>query len=226
MNSITQAYKTKFKERLSPEGFSLYRNTFYKVVNDVLQTLMLTNHGSEYTVCFFITPLYLGVRDLYIEGFGIHEFREKNIFDSEKRWRNFNIFTGLKLSDEEIDSAVSEMLSIVVSHVLPTFERGVDWKSGYDEMRIVEKQIFGKRPYSPHHGSYYKHIKAGEYEEAIADAQHFISSNVGWKEVFTPQLEHLLAGNTAYFDNLFAEKEAQAREYLTNPRKHKPKQGY
>jgi len=226
MNSISKVYKTKFKERLITEGFSLYRNTFYRANSDVIQTIMLTNHDTDYTVHFYARPLYLGIWDLSIEGFQIHDFREKNIFDSSNYWRNFNIFTGLKLSDEEINSSVDEMLSIVVSHVLPIFARGADWKSSYDEMEKLRKKKYGKTPYSPRHDTYCMHIKAGEYEKAIVIAQHFITQNESWKERYTPELEHLLAGNTAYFENLFAAKEAQAREYLTNPRKHKPKQGY
>jgi len=226
MSTIPKVYKSKFKERLSPEGFSLYRKTFYRVVNDVLQTLMLINHGTEYTVGFHIYPLYLGIWDLYIEGFGIHELREKNIFDSEKRWRNFNIFTGVKLSDEEVNSAVDEMISLVVSHVLPIFERGKDWKSGYDEMEMFKKRIYGNKLYPPGESRYYMYLKAKKYEKATAIAQYFVTINESWKSCYTFELEQLLARNTAYFDNLLAEREAQAREYLTNPRKYKPKQGY
>ena len=86
------------------------------------------------------------------------------------------------------------------------------------------------QPPHPHNiissGEYYKFIKLGEYEKAIAVAQKMILMNEGWKEVFSKELDLLYKSDREYFENLFAENEAKAREYLSNPSKHKKKHGY
>jgi len=43
---------------------------------------------------------------------------------------------------------------------------------------------------------------------------------------YTHLIERLSIPDTEYFDEVFAEKEASAREYLSNPRKYKKKDGY
>jgi len=57
----------------------------------------------------------LGIDDLYCEDIGIHPFRMGNF--QNDYWYNRSFFTGQKLSDEEAEIVVDEMLSIVVSQV-------------------------------------------------------------------------------------------------------------
>ena len=177
MNSIAKIYKTKFKERLSPYGFSLYRKTFYRLVNDVVQTLMLVNVDSDYTVAFGIYPLFLGFDDLceVMDGPGVHDFRQGNFQNQDKYWTIRNTLYGIRLSDEELEKyVVDEMLSLAMLHVIPMFERGTDWKSGTDEINNYWEAVHGNVLRSSYHENFFLYIKAGEYEKAIPPVQKLI----------------------------------------------------
>jgi len=135
MSSITKIYKSKFKEILLPYSFKLYRKTFYRVINDVVQIIMLNNWDRAYTVSVAIKPLLFGIKTLDISGEdGLHELREGNFQTRSRQWDTECEFTGKILPDEVISKMVDEMVFITVSKVLPAFERGCDLEKGWDEM--------------------------------------------------------------------------------------------
>jgi len=168
MNSIAKIYKSKFKESLSPYGFRLYRKTFYRVVNDVVQVLMLRNQDTDYTIDFAIWPLCLGVSDLYCEGQGIDEFR-KSGFQNEnyKYWEIKSPLTDQRHSTRILEKYVDEMLAIVISHVMPVFEKINSWDLWFDDL---DKK--GVR-----HG-YLSYVKAGDFEKAISSINVIIQENL------------------------------------------------
>lgn len=168
MSSITNIYKTKFKERLNPYGFSLYRKTFYRVVNDIVQMIMLSNWDSDYTVEYDVYPLCLEIQDLYVAGPAIHEYREGNFQNNFKRWGTWPCpFTREKPSNEVLEEYVEEMLSIVQSHLMPFFEKVVDWESWYE---YISKKNAGN------HGVWV-YIKLGDYETASHAFKKWIEQN-------------------------------------------------
>ena len=80
MATIAKVYKSKFGEVLKPCGFKLYRNTFYRVVNDVMQTVMLIKTRTSCTIQFSIKPLVWEINDLYCEGYDVSDLRDSEIF--------------------------------------------------------------------------------------------------------------------------------------------------
>jgi len=215
---------------------------------------MLYNIDTSYTIAFDVCPLCLGVNDLYCEDVGIQQFRKNN--PHNEGWYNQSFFTGQKLSDEEAEIVVDEMLSIVFSHVMPMFERIIDWESWLNDVYRQRVNI----------GRWEVNIKIGNYGEAILILQEQIEriqNNLlnrdpdyiekyireGYVKAdyvdeyrarcaaaenetrellkfYTNLLERLSIPDNEYFNNHFAEQEAKAREYLSNPRKYKQKNGY
>ena len=161
MSEITKIYKSKFKESLSPLGFKLYRKTFYREVNDVVQMMMLDNWDSRYTVNYGVQPLCLGLTSLEFDGRTIHEYRKGDFDIGHREWEVFCHFAGEKASNEELGKYVDEMLSIVHSHVMPYFERRVDWQSWLNQ--------FYKRDGTEYDA--WIEIKVGNYEKAIPTIQ-------------------------------------------------------
>ena len=229
MNTIAKIYKSKFKESLNPYGFKLYRKTFYRVVNDVAQTIMLNNWRNCYTVNFYIWSLFLGLDSLYCEGYELHELRKSDIPNWHLYDKYWEVFPSH--SQSHIEEMVDEMLSLILEYVIPAFERVTDWKSGENEISYFG-ELFRKVTHSVEHvhnieyarlnrTNYFMHIKVGEYEKAIEIAKEMIPLNPGWEKLFTPELELLLKGDYQYFHDLFEKNEREAREFLDNPSKHK-----
>jgi len=230
-------YKTKFKEYLSPLGFILYRKTFYRIVNDVVQTLMLNNQDNAYTVHFGITPLFIKIQNLHIEGHEIHHLRKDGFMRvpgficGDKLWYNYCPFAMTKLSTTDGEKVADEMLDIIITHVFPILERGNNCMAGSIEMRKYYEFVCDIHdiPLPANNDilyiSHYCYIKLGEYENAIALLQKRMQASEHWKKFYSKDFELLTAGNIEYFDKLFAENEAKSREYLSNPRKYKQEHG-
>ena len=109
MSAITKIYKAKFKEALLPLGFKLYRKTFYRVVNDVVQMLMFNNWDSDYTVEYAVRPLSLGLQSLEVGGLGIHEFRKGYFPNESKHWELHPcLFTGKSCQIYSLKDALSK----------------------------------------------------------------------------------------------------------------------
>ncbi|OQB23826.1 MAG: hypothetical protein BWY11_01556 [Firmicutes bacterium ADurb.Bin182] len=70
-NSLSNQYRELFREELSPHGFLLFKKMFYRVINDVVLTLMLRKTDTDFTLDFSILPLSLPIKDLYCEGYDI-----------------------------------------------------------------------------------------------------------------------------------------------------------
>ena len=165
MSTIANIYKSKFKESLSPLGFRLYRQTFYRVAGDVIHMLMLSNWDSDYTIEHQIRPLCLELQDLEVAGNAIHEYRKGDFQHKSKQWQIRPCpYTGEKPPDEVLESYVDEMLSIVHAHLIPYFDSVTDWESW------LKKQKDG-------HYGVWTLIKLGEYEKASIIYQKRIDQN-------------------------------------------------
>ena len=151
--SVSSQFKETFKEVLFPLGFKLYKKTFYRISNDVLQTAMLCKTASSFTLEFDIMPLCLPIRFLYCEGYSLSNLAGRPDWEC---WNGVD------------ENAFSEMLSLFREHVLPVFERGIDASSAYDELRKVERQIYTRVPdcVIPSNNLIFLCIKANRYEEA------------------------------------------------------------
>ena len=137
MSYLINQYKQQFSAVLKPLGFKLYKKTFYRIIDGLLQTVMLKKTTDSCTAEFNIVSLAQGIRDLYCEGYSISHFREERQkggdwwFDhSTSVWYDPNI-VGRR---GDISDMVKDMCAIIVTYVNPLFERCIDAKTAYDEL--------------------------------------------------------------------------------------------
>ena len=175
MNLITKIYKLRFKRTLIPHGFKVFGSSFYKVINDVVQTITLVERQPTYTVSFSIMPLFWGINSISNEGYLINQLRKGKM----KRQWEFHSSSPLQYNDDEeylpivsesqyVEQMVNCMLSIIISDVVPFFERAIDCKTALDEIRKFETYLYGNEYAEKNEASNYLwHIKLGNYDKAL-----------------------------------------------------------
>lgn len=196
MSEIIKQYKKQFGEVLKPLGFKLYKRTFYRVINCIIQTLMLVRTETTCSIDFDIIPLAMGIEDLYCEGYSISGFRED--MNRQGNWElepsthylqsEDGTFEKVKVDDGDAGGIVKNMLSVVTTHVIPIFERGADANSAYAELVKIEKMIYTGIPggISSHYTLALLCIRAQEYQKAYDHMANIIKK---WDKAY----EHKLA---------------------------------
>jgi len=234
MNSLSKQYKDVFGKELLPFGFRLYKKTFYRVINDVVQTIMLRKTDTNFTLDFSILPLSLPVNDLYCEGYDI-------AIIGKRRW-------WWDCWGEIGEDTFAEILTRFRQHVIPLFERGINSATAYDVIVNIEKMIYNGLPNEVYLASYplfLMSVKVNDYEKALRHLsaimrkreeayQHFLAER---KKEITPvmnlaferfmveyrQLQEMMemvsTKNVMYFQQLIATNESISLEYLKDPRK-------
>lgn len=235
MSALSSQYKALFREELLPRGFLLYKKTFYRVTNDVVQTLMLCKTDTNFTLDFSILPLCLPVTELYCEGYDIANFEHNRWWDCY---------------GEVDEKTFGEILYLFRQYVMPMFERGVSAESAAIELVNYEKMIFTTAPEGVINNYYVvlMWIKAKDYEKARQYMSVIIKkrdkefqelyferekkgllSEPDWlfdriktdyqnlKEIS----QKLSIPDTEYFQRFVAKNEAISLEYLKNPNKRK-----
>ena len=190
--SVSKKYKQLFKEVLAPYGFKLYKKTFYRQINDVVQTVMLNKTSTNFTVEFKILPLCLPIEDLYCEGYDISILRKGGWWDC---W-------------PEIEkNAFEEIMALFKQNVMPIFEHGENVASAYDELLKLEKKIYTGVPGGVihHYSLYLMSVCVHDYERA---QQHFEEIIQRWDEAF----QHILAEREK--SNTNAESDLQFDKFM------------
>jgi len=187
--SLSTQYKALFCKELYPYGFRLYKKTFFRVINDVVQTLMLCKTNTDFSIEFDIDPLSLPIEDLYCESlYNIATFRNRGWWAC---W------------PEVEENAFEDILFLFRTHVKPIFERGIDSKSAYDELIRLEKSIFTGVPGGIIDDYKFARlcIQAQDYEKAY---QHLSVIVKTWDEAYPHMLaEHKKRGADAGPDLAF-----------------------
>ena len=233
-NNLSIQYKALFREELYPRGFSLHKKTFYRVINDVVQTLMLCKTATNFTIGFSITPLCLPIKDLYCEGYDISALGKRTWWDC---WNGVE------------ESVFEEILSLFRQYVLPFFEHGVDAKTAYHELVQLEKMIYTDIPSGVIMHNY-KFVclcmKSGDFEKARHHMAAIVKQNENghdntvkeyekmgnleardrYLEQYVPKIRRLKeelykisVPDVKYIQELVAQNEAVSLEYLRHPNK-------
>ena len=179
MNTVTNVFKIKFKKVLFHSGFKLHRNTFYRAVNDIVQTVMLIEKRPIYSVGFSVMPLFWGFSDLSNEGYSIHELRSGKMKrhweyhpSSPFQYNDDEEYVLINSEDKYIEEMIDNMLNIVITHVIPFFERAYDCKSALEMIKEYETSIYGHDIAVKNEAAqYWWHIKLGLYERALEHLQ-------------------------------------------------------
>jgi hypothetical protein len=177
MIAIKRIYKLKFKEYLKEFNFRSYRNTFFRISNDVLQTIMLRPTPYSCSVDFNILPLAIGIEDLYCDGYSISMLREGNmkghdwVFEPTSLYQQNNerVYETLAFDDGSEKDIAENMLSIVAAYVINIFANGIDCKSALAELKKYEISIYGKKLFIANsYSAFLMNIKIGNFDEAIS----------------------------------------------------------
>jgi len=187
MSSVSKNYLLKFQEALNPYGFRAYGNTFYKEVNDVLQSVMIKETRFGCSVVFNITPLAWVIEDLHIDGYNISELRNGKMkgWDWEFRPSSHSSKNAngehdtIILSDGSKNDIATKMLSIVISFVIPFFERAVDSASALDALERYEALISYTDSFCAlnKYSKYWMYLKVQDYKKAIQYLKEVIEQN-------------------------------------------------
>ena len=190
MNEIWIEFRTKVEQLLKPLGFKLCKKTFYRVVNDVLQTLMFQSiKGVVCTAHFSILDLAIGLNDIEWEQYNINDFREGK--NRKKEWYlDDKDYNKISKNNEKI---VPEMLEIITKIVIPLFERAQDSVTSLNELiKFSNEYELGETGVLYWDNAFYTYLKLGQYEKAIdltADRIKKVPPNIYRKEAYIEKLE-------------------------------------
>lgn len=229
MDYFLKRYKQVCKEEFSEYGFKPYRNTHYRVINDVFQSFCLHRsiYGKNCTVEFGIFPLSYGY-PLQKDSCRGDQLKD---FDDSRTWFEYD-----NRSEITIEKCLAEMLVYMKKYLMPFFERAIDCKSAYQEICNFERKHYHEGCILFDARKLYMSLKNGDYENATihvkAHIKHTKEVCAEKKEAFgeiSPEyekkirislekdnkmLEHILNNDRAFIENLLAENERRNLESL------------
>lgn len=131
MISVARQYKKAFQPVFAEYGFQPYKNTFYRLINDVVQIFCLHRYRDGICDFFFtIDPVSLGLSEL-----------DAGLFNIALLWDA--PFEGWYWYPAElIDTNFSEAIQLTQKQVLPFFEKGIDADSAYQVICDYEQRIY------------------------------------------------------------------------------------
>ena len=164
MSTIVSSFFNKIKENYSAMRFKRYRQSCYRVVNDVIQSISAQTimSGKGFRVEFGIYPLCGRISSPFITSYNLEDFdpipfscsdneyvelslrlKQKNEYRYIQGW----IFDNH--SDDSIDMLLSRVFTFVEHIIIPYFEKGVDSKTGLSETLRLETVLYqvNKRKY-------------------------------------------------------------------------------
>ena len=159
MDIITKAYKESVGSLVVPLGFKSYRKNYYRVINDIFQSVNLHKSvsGDNCTIEFVIAPLCAG--DFIKKDFcGTNHLK---MFKNDYSWFPYN-----KDDEGSVNNCVGEMISYVETYLIPYFERSSDsTKAYYEVCAFQEHHKHGMQPFD--YLLFCMSLKAGLYDKSL-----------------------------------------------------------
>ena len=177
MDYLTKKYKEKCKEIFSELGFKIYRNTFYRVVNDVYQSFSLHKSvsGGDCTVEFIVAPLCVGDH-IYKGRCGPDHLKK---FESTYAWFYYN-----RYDISSMDHCVDEMIGYMKKYLIPHFKSSEDSYQAYFTKCEFQKNHYRTGLLLQDYDLYHMALKAKLYDKCIEhliaqreDAEHAYEHN-------------------------------------------------
>jgi hypothetical protein len=139
-------------------GFIRYQNTYYKIVNDIVQSFILIKMDDECKLAVDILPLCLG-HDFKKWGFLYHQIGIGNYgFDYDKWWE-------YRDDSEDIHRVVNDICKVCNKYLLDFFDSISDCNKYYEFITGYEEKYMGGVFHRP--DEIYASLKSGFYEKAI-----------------------------------------------------------
>jgi hypothetical protein len=233
MDYLLSQYKIRLRNELTEYGFRLYQKTFFRVINDIVQMLVLNKNGHGCIIEYGIMPLcYPCDEPACLHGGRYTIGRRSN---NMAPWWVF-----FENTPTQIDPLVDRMIDLLREDTVPFFDRAVDSCSAYAEIIKLEKEIYPQVILN----DYVKVclcIKNSDFENAkthmaaiVSQNESAISANIAnlerrgdlrelaeYKSKFLPMLEQNKAKldrislpDIDYCRKLIEDNEERSREFL------------
>lgn len=137
MDIAKKEFKSLFKEPLEAEGFTYAGNTFYRHVNDVLQTLTLRKTFCTFEFRFGIFPICIP-----ISGFLPCGILYPIAYYEGDQPRPFSY----SYDQSNIHELMEQGLSVIVREIIPVFQSGTDCKTAYEAVVDAQRRMFSGTP--------------------------------------------------------------------------------
>lgn len=206
MDDLLKIYKDECKKHCSQFGFKSYKNSFYRVINDVKQTFELRRfkYGCRCTVEFGIVPLCYKINSKN-DGVGY----ELGLLDDSKRIWEFNPADAASITQSAFNLA-----ACTINWLIPFFEKGQTSSDAYTVICQLEKKAFG----SIHLNDYVKYcmaLKIGRYDAALL---HLKSIEAQWEKAYNDRVIN------GYLTDEYAERKKKEFEELRREIRYLSKQ--
>ena len=195
MDNFTKLYIQRCEPELAKFHFKRKRTTFIRVVNDVMQNVVLEklHGGREYRVLFSVIPLCLPIKKTYIiNGAYAHELRR---FEIVRGTMAFDCWECDPKSNECIQACIESITQFIRVHLLPFFECAnccrtalpqlIHLERRFNENRKVSLQLAGIQDAARTTDGvnlldsvkYYMALKNGDYDFALKCRQALEQQN-------------------------------------------------
>lgn len=175
---ILKTYKNECSKIVLPLGFKSYKNSFYKITNDVKQTFELRRFrsGWQCTVDFGILPLCYKINN---KNDGVSY--ELGLLDGSRQLWEYN-----PNDEESIKNSINSLVMYMNEWLIPFFENGKTCVEAYEMICNLEKRVFGQ----VHMNDYVKYcmaLKTGMYDIALL---HLKAIEKQWGNAYKDRLEN------------------------------------
>lgn len=167
MKYLKHEFTKRCKAKYSYLGFKNYKQSFSRVINDVLQcfNLKIIGEGHYFTIEFRICAL---CSKIIHPDMGLYELNGLNqSFDIYYNGWNYN-----KVSKEELNKSLDDMFKLMDDELMPYFIRAADCKTAFIYKYELDKKMFDiKSSWLKHHGI--SNDKISFETEAICDTDRY-----------------------------------------------------
>lgn len=170
MDVAKKEFKALFKAPMEAKGFTYAGNTFYRHINDVLQTLTLCKTSCTFSFRFGIFPICIPISDFFPCGIlypiAYYEGKRPRIFSHP-------------YDRENIHDLMEQGLNVVLREAIPVFQRGADSKSAYSTVVQAQEKMFAGGMLLHDTCLKWMALKNGEYKQAYIHQLSLIAQNLG-----------------------------------------------
>ncbi|MDP3487834.1 MAG: hypothetical protein Q8S19_07875 [Bacillota bacterium] len=173
VDQFVKRYKEIFKPLATKHGFRIHRQAFFRVINDVAQFFVLRRdgYGRTCTLEWAILPLCMGLkRGSFASGMDVAPFLKKY------EWWEYD-----PGKPEDIEQALTELLTVFKNFLLPIFETSTDSASAYEAECSLDRKMYGEVFMHSSSKTCFT-IKMGDYAKAVEHLRAIEEQNLSGHE--------------------------------------------
>lgn len=158
MDYFLNKYKQKCKKSFGEYGFISYRNSHYRIINDVFQSFRLhrSQYGTGATVEFCVLPLS---QEYKIEKSTCSAMHLKN-FENSAEW-----FPYISSDLSSVDDCIEQLILYMERYLILFFQNSINCSTAYEALKMFDAA----------YNEYPKMIMALKNEQYLYAKQHLIN---------------------------------------------------